>query len=579
MSVTFLTNNDEARLQHNFSHNATATYDLSVAGDGSVKMYLFPHAGGYAAVVSGEGAMKNHELTLHAKGYKVTTETREYAEHLEKINKVYIERGVTTIGDYFMHHAFYLKEVVFEDSSQITYLGKYCFSCTQISGEYKFCKLLNGTTIQRSFYCCPKLEGITLGVDATTNRNFTLSEQAFFGCLNLRHFKVDDPLNTSITWGGGCFYYCPGLELMEFQPDKTNLTGLGLLMNPCTKAKVKYKTVNGNDNDIMRYSTIGGTSSLNSETTLCAWVNPTAIAAKDYTAYYAWMLCTAVAEEYAGKRHELMLYETDAQKQDEYLIDEVFPTSLDSKAVFWGKYGDVYRVHYYGSCWLFAYMHIWNVLHGTEQYATIEDFVKKLQETKITVDSELATAFASWDFKDDVMATGVYADDGYFDEGSTIYVTDLPTDLISTDEDTTEGETGTASWGVRKVLGWTGERLTGGKPTTNKDSTWADIKRQAIDSIFAGKPVIFECVGYLGSATDISNANSLLYYGGAHAVAAIGYDATTDMFKIIDSTWGFPSDEIPMEYWTTFEAMLEPSGESAVWVFSEFDSGATITSA
>lgn len=544
-----------------------ADYEWDISKDdgvSSVKLYLFSSGGGYAAVVSGKGAMEDFNLTLHPqKGFKVMTETRKYADYLKEINKVYIERGVTEIGDFFMYNAYYLKEVIFEDSSKIKRLGKYCFGCTQISGEYKFCNLENGTTIDRSFFCCPKLHGITIGVDATENRSITLSELAFFGCLDMKHFIVEDPVNTSLDFGKACFEYCTGLELMEFQPENTTAEGLNFLMIPVDLIRLKRRM--DVEKGIIAHTPIANVKPANWGARADAlhaiecWTNST-------NGSLSLLNCKSVASEYAGQRKELIIHETDEQKKDEYLISDSTPTSLDSKAVFWGHDGSKpFRVPYYGSCWLFAYMHIWNVLNPNEQYDTIENFVAKLNTIPITVDTELAEDLATWDFKDAVMATGVYAD-RYFDEGNKIYATDLPQDKISTDTKTTEGEPGTASWGVRKALGWTGERLTVETLTKDNRTAWADIKKSAVDSILKGKPVVFECVGYGSNKTTSQNT------GGLHAVAAIGYDGDKDMFKVVDSTWGFPSDEIPMVYWTEFEAMLEPSAESAVWVFSSFGS-------
>lgn len=556
---------------------AVDSYDIS-ANDGksSVKMYLFPYDGGYTAIVSGHGAMKNHSLTLHPeKGFKVMTEERDYAaKYLKKIKKVCIERDVTEIGDYFMYNAYHLKEVVFEDTSKIARLGKYCFGCTQISGEYTFNKLQNGTTLDRSFFCCPKLEGITLSTDVTENISITLSELAFFGCLGLKYFKVEDPVNTNLVFGRACFEYCTGLELIEFQPEKTTAEGFNFLMVPVTSVRVKRRmdvdkgTLAHTRLDNMQDNAWGAiTGVLN---TMGSWF-------ANANKMYSYINCVNTAADYAGEHHELDIYEFDEQKKDEYL-EYADTTDLNCKGVFWGKRASgAFRVPYYGSCWLFAYMHIWNVLHPNAQYDTIEHFIAKVEETKILVDStELGPAIATWTFKNDVMATSVYTD-GYFDVGKEILATDLPTALKLVNSDgsvyTTVGAPGEASWGVRKALTWTGERLSVETLTKDNRTAWADIKRSTIDSILAGKPVVFECVGYGGEDTTSSN------YGGLHAVAGIGYDASTDTFKIVDSTWGLPSDEVPMVYWTSFEALLEPSGESAVWVFSAFDSGATLTPA
>lgn len=630
MSVTFITDKDPIlRYDHQtltekqqtqarenigadfsyFGYNyskAVATYDLSADGS-SVKMHLFPHDGGYAAVVAGSGAMKNHSLTLHNKGYKVMTETREYADYIKKINKVCIEKGVTTIGDYFMFGAHYLKDVVFEDSSAIKRLGKYCFAVTQISGDYKFLKLemdteypyrywerdadgnlpldeagnivykvlskqVTGALLDHSFFCCPKLQGITVGVDGAENRNIALSELAFFGCINLRNFKVADQSNTDVVLGRACFEYCTNLELMELEVNNTSTEGFNFLIAPVTSTRVK-RLINASKGESTRLPLTSVRVQqwavwLDVLSTIDSWY-------MDTNTSYKFYYCQQVASSYSGKHHEMMCYETDEQKKDEYLAD------VSTYATFWGKVYDeethdwyAFRAPYFGSCWLFAYYHIWNVLHPQKLYNTIHDFVAMLQETKITVDDDLVTGLSSWDFKDLVISAGKYASN-YFTKANTdgIYATDLPVDKIYDDNITTEGEIGTASWGVRKVLGWTGERKTAGNAGSADYTAWANIKKSAIDSILAGKPVIFECVGYGGNDTTSTN------YGGLHAVAGIGYDAKTDKFKVIDSTWGFPSDDVPMEYWAAFESLLEPSEESAVWVFSAFDSSAILTPA
>ena len=548
--------------------SAKECYDLSSAGDGSVMLYLFPSGGGYAAVVAGNGAMRNHSVTSNNAG-KIETDNRGYAAHLQEINKVYIESGVTTIGDYFMYRAKNLKEVVFEDSPQITRLGSDCFSWTQISGEYTFCNLDNGTTITRSFCWCPRLEGITLDVSTTDGngeKTINLSEKAFCGCVSLRYFKVADQMKTNLVLGRASFYYCPSLEIIELQPYTTSPEGFNFLMTPVPKILTKYYPTGS---IAVMYLPVGSLQA-------AAWANGRPVITSTHEYWYAktasrnvCINCAAVASDYDGKKHELTIYNTDSQNKDEYKAYEWTDDKSDGLSAFWGILsGGVKRVPFYGSCWLFSYMHAWNALHPYEQYTTIVDFVEKLKATQITVDTELATALANWDFKDAVAAK--YAN-GYFNEGNSIYATDLPVDMISSDTATTEGEVGTASWAVRKVLGWTGTRMTDGFPESKTDTGWVDIKKAVIDSIFAGKPVIFECVGYAGNSTTASN------FGGVHAVTAIGYDATTDMFKIIDSTGFVQYDDKPVAYWTNFEAMLEPSTESAVWIFSAFDSGATIT--
>ena len=157
---------------------------------------------------------------------------------------------------------------------------------------------------------------------------------------------------------------------------------------------------------------------------------------------------------------------------------------------------------------------------------------------------------------------------GYFNQGNSILATDLPVALYERAGYTTIGQKGEASWGVRKALGWEGTRYTVTRDELNTahnsgdNSTWARIKEKAIESIFAGKPVLFECVAYTEN------------YPGSHAVAAIGYDASIDEFLFVDSGSGWTHDE-PLMFWTNFEYILEPSEESVIWVF-DFDEEALI---
>ena len=563
-----------------FSHfgykysEAEKEYDLSEKKDKSVMLYLFPSSGGYAAVVSGNGAMKNPKVTI-SQGYKITKEGREYVEYVPKINKVYIERGITSVCDYFMYKAYHLTDVIFEDSSEIKYLGNYCFGSTKISGEYAFCNLDNELMIDRAFLCCPDLEGITLGVskEVTENRSITLGYRAFYGCLNLRYFKLDDPLNTRITLGIGAFDSCAKLELFEVQPKKTAPLGFTFLKED--PMGIRFKRWYEDEPGIKSNTAVGdfakdgwgwdGNKPVNPMFTY--WHT-------DSDNIRSYNDCVAVPKEYDGKSYEMQTPESDSQNMDDYLTART-DIYMPYIGAFWIPFdGGAIRAPYWGSCWLFALMHMWNVIHLARQFDTIEDFAKKIDGTKIAVDKALEEALAECDFMDAIMATGKYAQD-YFKEGNEIYATDLPIAISATtgseidDQINTilDNKTGEAMWGVCKALGWSGERY-----TADVEKSWADIKRMVIDSIFAGKPVLFECVG-------AGPNDTIATYVGNHAVAALGYDAKTDKFKIIDSAWGFLPDEVPMVYWTTFESLLAPSEISSVWIFSKFDAAARITPA
>ena len=110
----------------------------------TVKLYLFPTAEGYDAVVAGEGAIMDFaapqtEARNSTGLYDITvTENRDYAQYVPKISRLHIEMGVQYIGDYFMCGAYNLKHLSFADSAQIKHLGTQAFAKTQISGVYDF---------------------------------------------------------------------------------------------------------------------------------------------------------------------------------------------------------------------------------------------------------------------------------------------------------------------------------------------------------------------------------------------------------------------------------------------------------
>ena len=597
--------------------------NISKTTSDSVTLYLFESDGGYAAVVSGKGEMKDYQLDTD----KTPFVAREYEDYVSKINAVYVESGVTSIGDYFMYAAHELTNLVFADSSKITRLGKRCFATTNISGDYEFPSLKHyeGTVlIDEPFRVCQNLTGLTVGISdeiyedgyETGYKNLVVSAGSFSHCYNLKHFRVtDEGNNTHVRLGLATFDCCPKLDLVELHPSRTTPDGQNFLRIPGQAMKVKHRVLKDADNlppyaatDTGRIRCVSladldenewdlekdkGVRKAASLSTYRRWKIDKDTNGPCSEAYNAML---GVQSEYIGRKHQLGIPESDYQSQPGYLNytfyigNKINPAVQDLElwnAIFWGEFnGDVFRNPYYGSCYLFAYYHAWNVLHPNQQYDTFHDFVTdKLKSATVTLDADAAKNLSSdnWEYRDLIMnlnlnddyGNPLYSDD-YFNKGRTVLIRDLPVCLkngTGADGEYTQlGVPGEATWGVRKVLGWDAERRTASpSDLASNPLLWANIKRDAIESIFDGMPVLIECVAYAYGTSDLS-------YQGMHAVTAIGYDGDTDMFLIIDSGAVFEPDiHGPAVYWLPFEALLDPSEESAVWIFSKVDVGATIT--
>lgn len=532
---------------------------------GEIFMYLYFRDDGYAALISGYGAIKSYS----------TEEERPYHPYINKIRTLFIEDGISVIGNFFMHRARQLTHLEFANSAAIIHLGKSCFESTRIDGEYEFVNLENNTLLDRCFYDCIKVKSLTFGINAEGRKSIELSKRAFMCCNELQHLEIKDPANTQVLCGEACFYHCHQLKELILDITNTTLKGFNfLLASDSMKIKTnltkeEFGTIKGVlslgsiNSDLWNYTSENGVRTAPVTSTIEDWMRFDNTAAP-WARYKAYMDCLQSAQKYGKEKHELFLTQYDNQNSERYKLDSFHADQNRIDSVFWGEWsGGIFRVPIYGSCWLFAYYHIWNITHPHRTYRTITEFIEnKLKQSPITVDSELAHILRSeWSSYDEVSSK---YPNNYFNEGSSILITDLPVALYEGSY-TTIGQKGEASWGVRQVLGWTGTRYTvteselNAAHTNGDNGTWARIKEAAIKSIFAGKPVLFECVGYSEGFTNND-------YAGSHAIAAIGYDASIDQFLFVDSGSGWAHNE-PFTYWTHFESVLNPSEESAIWVF------------
>ena len=184
---------------------------------------------------------KSHVLTLSGKGdtydydYKTSTPFESFGGWVEA---VYIEDGITSIGDrLFTDCSYYLETITIPDS--VTRIGELAFfdtnlksvvlpdSVTEIgSGAFYSCNDLESITIpdgitkidSSTFRGCEKLESITIP-DGVTE----IGMCAFSSCANIKSITIPDSV-TKI--GDQAFYGCTSLESITIPAGVTSLTAL-----------------------------------------------------------------------------------------------------------------------------------------------------------------------------------------------------------------------------------------------------------------------------------------------------------------------------------------------------------------
>ena len=487
--------------------SAAEVIDISAGGDGSVKLYLFATAEGFDAVVSGAGAVADY-----------TEDNRPY--DAQSICRLHIEKGITSIGSYFMHKAYNLKKLSFENSQAITHLGAYAFALTQIDGEYDFSGLTD-TKLDNVFRNCRKLEGLTLN-----GKIAEITDMSFAVCPSLRYVKNIASVDVACTFGLGAFYYCTGLESVGVTPENTTLGNYVFLLTPID-AKVEETDTNLAD------------AAWKSKGSLC-------FAQNEWT-----------AEQLAAIRGvkidsvQFPIPEADNQCAEMY----------KHWSVFWGidnNWKD--KVPAYGQCVHFSLFHVYNTMHPNAQYDTYYDFItREIAPKKIKVTQSLYDALHNSEVWEELVALNEQYNTGVtYALGDEISTTDLPVFLKYKEEEFTYYEEGTAFWGICEALGWSAEEIGFAEGV----QSGADVKRTILDNLANNKPSVMFIVG-AGN-----------YGHAAHSVAVIGYDNETDRLLIIDSTDSFPADTIPLAYWREFETLITPNKRSEVFTF---DFGEVIT--
>lgn len=502
---------------------ASAAQSFDLNKEGTVRMFLFATVGGYDAVVTGEGSIWNHSApkqeTPNPNGLiDVTiTDNREYSKYVDQIHRLHIAAGITSIGAHFMHGAYNLKHLIFEDSAQITHLGVNAFAETQISGRYEFPNL-EDETLAGPFESCPKLEGLTFSSNVKT-----ITARSFGLCLALRYV---DGLTGVTKIEDAAFMYCTSLERLEVIPEQVRLGNFAFILTP---------------NDAAADGVALSTAAWADQDDLCFVQNE-------------WGDQLDEIQRVTAEAVALSLPESDEQVTDFYHQWGVFPM------IYLGQwYTGGHRAS--GCCGIFCLYHIYNIRHPNAQYDTFYDFIQnEIAPKKIKVTQELRDALEATPNGQILLAKRP----GVYEVGEEITALDLP---MALDDDTrTWGEIGTAHWGICEVLGWSAKENLFGEydeaGTFQADpNSGTTIKQLILDELHAGRPVWLEIVA----------AHGIGHQG--HAVTAIGYDKEKGL-QIIDSGGSLPADTLPLVYWLPFEALITPHEKSAVWTI---DFGEEIT--
>jgi hypothetical protein len=368
--------------------------------------------------------------------------------------------------------------------------------------------------IDCAFRSCPRLEGISFGGNVNT-----ITDYSFRDCLSLRYVSNISKANVDLTIGKAAFYYCTSLEKISVNPINTVLGNWVFMFVP-----TNAETESGIVLDSAAWKSKGSMCFVQNE-----WSNEQLTSIRNTT----------------SPSVRLTTPESDNQKSDFNKGYAVFPLLRN------GEYTP--RLHpASGSCSIFSLLHIYNIIYPDRPYKTYYDFIENgIASRKIKVTQDLYNAFANTTNGQHLIT------DSKYDVGNEITAIDLPMGLESLGVSC--GDIGTAFWGVCEALGWTAtENKFRNRETDtaeDKKNCGAVVKRVLLDSLEAGKPVMMEITGPASPGS------------GVHAVVAIGYDANTDKFLIIDSTWEFPSDIVPMVYWCKFESLITPAKESAIWTF------------
>ena len=137
----------------------------------------------------------------------ITTITQQEIQKYPNMETVYIPSSVTSIDNYAFSGCSKLKNVIFEEGSQLETIGNYAFNgCTSL----KSIEIPDNVTSMGNyaFNGCSSLQGVVFGEASQLE---TISDHMFENCTNLIEMKIPDSV-TSI--GNNAFKGCSNLKMV-----------------------------------------------------------------------------------------------------------------------------------------------------------------------------------------------------------------------------------------------------------------------------------------------------------------------------------------------------------------------------
>ncbi|MCH5197742.1 MAG: leucine-rich repeat protein [Oscillospiraceae bacterium] len=159
-------------------------------------------------VISGSGDMQDWHYDPHA----ISANLAPWYVNKSGIKKVFIEPGVTSIGDMAFRECSKLESISIPDS--VTSIGVDAFfGCKTLSGI----QIPKGVTSigDGAFYDCYKITVLTIPDGVTS-----IADDVFRGCINISELTVPDGVSSI---GQGAFYDCYSLKSINIPDNVTNI--------------------------------------------------------------------------------------------------------------------------------------------------------------------------------------------------------------------------------------------------------------------------------------------------------------------------------------------------------------------
>lgn len=157
-------------------------------------------------------------------------------KHIDKIKKVVIGEGVTSVGEYAFYNCTNLEEVEISGSiSSIKYYAFYnCYALDTVNFNAKNCNDIHYNAFNSNAYYNTSVKTLNIGVGVNVIPKFygletatfangatVVPDSAFYDCYNLKNVNLPDSI-TRI--GSNAFYNCYSLSISEL-PESTTYIG------------------------------------------------------------------------------------------------------------------------------------------------------------------------------------------------------------------------------------------------------------------------------------------------------------------------------------------------------------------